>query len=43
MDKPTPKERAEHILEAIQLIREFVAGINEAAFLKDIKIENGST
>ena len=40
MDKPTPKERAEHILEAIQLIREFVAGINEAAFLKDIKIQS---
>ena len=37
MDKPTPKERAEHILEAIQLIREFVAGVSEAAFLKDIK------
>ena len=40
MDKPTPKERAEHILEAIQLIREFVAVINEAAFLKDIKIQS---
>ncbi|MBC7508407.1 MAG: DUF86 domain-containing protein [Ferruginibacter sp.] len=37
MDKPTPKERAEHILEAIQLIREFVVGVSEAAFLKDIK------
>lgn len=37
MDKPTPKERAEYILEAIQLIREFVAGVSEAAFLKDIK------
>lgn len=40
MDKPTPKERAEHILEAIELIREFVAGITEAAFLKDIKIQS---
>ena len=40
MDKPTPKERAGHILDAILLIREFVAGINEAAFLKEIKIQS---
>lgn len=29
MDKPTTKERAEHILEAIKLIKEFVDGIDE--------------
>jgi len=40
MDKPTPKERAEHILEAIQLIRTFVGDMNEAAFITDIKIQS---
>lgn len=40
MDKPTPKERAEHILEAIKLIRDFVNGIDEAIFLTDIKIQS---
>jgi uncharacterized protein with HEPN domain len=40
MDKPTPKERAEHILVAIKLIKEFVAGVDEIAFLKDIKIQS---
>ncbi len=40
MDKPTPKERAEHILDAIQLIRDFVNGLNEASFLTDIKIQS---
>jgi uncharacterized protein with HEPN domain len=40
MDKPTPKERAQHILEAIQLIRMFLAGIDETVFLKDIKIQS---
>jgi len=40
MDKPTPKERAEHILDAIQLIRDFVNGLNEATFLTDIKIQS---
>lgn len=40
MDKPTPKERAEHILGAIKLIKEFVADIDEAAFLNDIKIQS---
>lgn len=29
MDKPVPKERVEHILEAIKLIREFVKETNE--------------
>lgn len=40
MDKPTPKERVEHVLEAIKLIREFVANVDEAAFLEDKKIQS---
>ncbi|WP_152270686.1 HepT-like ribonuclease domain-containing protein [Agriterribacter humi] len=40
MDKPTPKERAEHILEAIKLIKRFVAGMDETAFSNDIKIQS---
>ncbi len=40
MDKPTPKERAAHILDAIGLIRDFVNGLDEAAFLTDIKIQS---
>lgn len=30
MDKPTPKERFEHVLQAIKLIKEFIANVNEA-------------
>ncbi len=40
MDKPTPKQRVEHILEAIQLIRDFVEGISVSAFLSDIKVQS---
>ncbi len=40
MDNPTPKERAEHILEAIKLIKEFVAGYDEIAFLNDVIIQS---
>lgn len=40
MNKPTPKERVEHILKAIQLIRQFVAGVDKAAFLSDVKIQS---
>ncbi len=40
MDKPTPAERAERILEAIKLIKKFVAGIDETTFLNDIKIQS---
>lgn len=40
MDKPTPKHRLEHVLEAIALIEEFVADVDEATFLKDIKIQS---
>jgi len=39
MDMPTPKERAEHIIDAIKLIREFVVGLDETTFLTDIKIQ----
>lgn len=40
MDKPTPRERVEHVLEAIDLIKEFVDGVDETTFLKDIKIQS---
>ena len=40
MDKPAPKERAEHILDAIHQIRNFVIGIDETTFLTDIKIQS---
>lgn len=40
MDKPTPKERAQHILEAIKLIKEFVVGMEEIDFVNDIKIQS---
>jgi uncharacterized protein with HEPN domain len=40
MDKPTPKERAAHILKAIQLIKQFVAGMDATAFVNDIKIQS---
>jgi|SRR5690554_1126301 len=40
MDKPTPKERVQHILTAIQLVREFVADMDEAAFMADVKTQS---
>ncbi|MDD5570687.1 MAG: DUF86 domain-containing protein [Bacteroidales bacterium] len=40
MDKPTAKERLEHILVAINLIKEFVNKIDENTFLSDIKIQS---
>ena len=40
MDKPTPKERAEHILDSIKMIRQFVEGIDKTSFVKDIKIQS---
>lgn len=40
MDKPTPKERLEHVLEAIGLIRKFIADLDESAFLEDVKIQS---
>lgn len=40
MDKPTPKERLEHILAAIESIRSFNAGIDEHTFLSDKLIQS---
>ncbi len=40
MDKPTPRQRIEHVLEAIKLIREFVTNVNETDFLKDKKVQS---
>lgn len=40
MDKPTPKERVQHILTAIQLVREFVADMDEVAFMADVKTQS---
>ncbi len=40
MDKPTPKERVEHILNAIVCIREFVSGVDEDSFARDIKVQS---
>ncbi len=40
MANPTPKERAKHILEAIKLIKEFVADVDETSFVNDIKIQS---
>ena len=40
MDKPGAKERIVHVLMAIQLIREFIDGVDEATFTKDLKIQS---
>jgi len=40
MDKPTPKERVQHIINALQLICHFVEGENEVSFMKDIKLQS---
>ncbi len=40
MDKPTPKERVESILNAIRLIRQFVEDEDEISFSKDIKLQS---
>lgn len=40
MGKPTPKDRVEHILCAIQLIRQFVLGMDVHAFLEDVKTQS---
>lgn len=40
MDKPTPKERVEHVLYAIGLIRDFVNDVDEATFINDVKIQS---
>lgn len=40
MDKPTPKERVEHILNAINSIHEFVEGVDKDTFLTDNKVQS---
>ena len=40
MDKPTSIERVQHILDAIQLIGQFVEGENEVTFVKDVKLQS---
>ena len=40
MGKPTPKERVAHILEAIRLIKEFVDGMSEKTFSRDVKVQS---
>jgi uncharacterized protein with HEPN domain len=40
MAKPTPKERLEHILEAIEHIKAFLTDIDEQSFIIDVKIQS---
>jgi uncharacterized protein with HEPN domain len=40
MDKPTPKHRLEHVLEAIELIGEFIIDVDEKTFSQDIKLQS---
>ena len=40
MGKPTPKQRVEHILESIRLIKEFVHGMSEKTFSRDVKVQS---
>lgn len=40
MAKPTPKERLEHILEAINHIKAFLDEIDEQTFINDVKIQS---
>ena len=40
MDKPTAKERAEHILSAIRLIKSFVINVDENLFVTDVKLQS---
>lgn len=40
MGKPTPKERVEHVLEAIGLIRAFVENVDENSFVNDPKVHS---
>jgi uncharacterized protein with HEPN domain len=40
MDKPTPKERLEHILNAIENIKAFVKDEDEVTFAADVKIQS---
>ena len=36
-DKPTSRERVEHVIEAIETIQSFIGGHTEESLLKDIK------
>ncbi len=40
MDKPTNKERAEHIIKAIACICDFVANVDGAEFVSNIQIQS---
>lgn len=40
MDKPTPKERLIHILEAVDTIRSFMQDVSEADFSEDLKLQS---
>ncbi|MBE2255432.1 MAG: DUF86 domain-containing protein [Ignavibacteria bacterium] len=40
MNKPTPKQRVEHILSAIEMIKMFVLGMDLTEFLKDVKVQS---
>lgn len=40
MDKQTPKERVQHILNAINSIHEFVEDVDKKTFLTDNKIQS---
>jgi uncharacterized protein with HEPN domain len=36
-DKPTSKERVQHVIEAIEAIQTFIAGHTEESLMKDLK------
>ncbi|MFZ1677423.1 MAG: HepT-like ribonuclease domain-containing protein [Saprospiraceae bacterium] len=40
MDKPTPKDRIDHVLNCIRSIREFVKDSNAQDFTDDIKLQS---
>ena len=40
MDKPTPQQRVQHILNAINLIRKFIENIDEQTFMEDLKLQS---
>ena len=40
MDKPTPQQRVQHILNAINLIKEFTENVDEQMFLDDIQLQS---
>jgi uncharacterized protein with HEPN domain len=40
MDKPTPKDRVEHVLNSIKSISKFMDGANQEVFAADIKLQS---